>query len=503
MARTRRTRRTGPIYAANYARQSLTRDGSESRENQIEVGIETAARHGLEIVATLIEPESTSAYKNRGKDRPRWKELLELVRSGTVQAVVVYKTDRVSRGGGPGWAPLLEAAEAAGLDLDYFIYTPSGPMQEFEINIRATMDHEESKKTGDRVADMKYRQARAGIPNGGGRKPFGYVDPNFSQVDPEEAAILCEVRDRVLAGEGMQTVAKDLNRRGHRTVAGALWTGQHLGRIVRGPHLAGLRKVTEPYLNAEGNVQYRTLELVQGTWPAIYTVDDHEKLNAVKGVQWTKDVKRHLLTGILTCSTCGSKMQSKPHSKWGLRYECRRRSKQMTGENLTGCVTITALDAEYVVKEAILKRLDSPVVRAELSSASQTTTGKELTKKLLATKARLDEATDDYYADPPRISRAQFLKASETLNKDIEELSARISRQRVTLDIPNNPEAIRKAYDDGDLEFRRSLISVVVSHVIIHPAKPQGQAELPIIVPGKPAGGRPVDAARIEPIWRG
>lgn len=488
MARARRTTANGTIYGVSYARQSLTRDGSESRESQVAVNQETADRFGVELVATLVEPESTSAYKNRGRSRPMFAELLELIAAGKAQVVVCYKSDRMSRGGGPGWAPLLEAAEAAGLDLDRFLLTPAGFMSEFEIGIRATMDREESRKTGDRIADVKYRQALQGKPTGGGRRPFGYRDSSYSGIVKAEAKLLREARDRVVGGEPLQAIAKDWNRRGLRTPgSSSLWSSQHLGRILRGPHLAGFRVVDGSY--------------VQAAWEPIYTREDHEAVLAAKGELRLPQVKRHLLTGILTCGTCGSRMQSKLHSKYGLRYECRRRAKQEDGASQTGCVTISAVDVEYVVKEAVLRRLDSPAVRAEIAAASHGATGRDLTKQITAAKARLDEATDDYYATPRRISRSQFLSASETLNAEIDELSARLSRQRVAVRIPNTSKAIRAAYEGGDLEYQRSLITAAASHVVIHRAKPQGQAELPVVVPGK-RSGRPVDAARIEPFWR-
>ena len=74
---------------------------------------------------------------------------------------MAYKSDRLSRGGGPGWAPLIEAFEQAGCDTDHAVLTPSGWLSEFEIGIRASMDREESKKLSDRMRDV-----RAGGPRG-------------------------------------------------------------------------------------------------------------------------------------------------------------------------------------------------------------------------------------------------------------------------------------------------------------------------------------------------
>jgi hypothetical protein len=61
--------------------------------------------------------------------------------------VIAYKTDRLSRGGGPGWAPLVDAFEAAGRDPDKAVATTDGWVSDFEIGIRSAMDREESKKT--------------------------------------------------------------------------------------------------------------------------------------------------------------------------------------------------------------------------------------------------------------------------------------------------------------------------------------------------------------------
>ena len=141
---------------AIYARQSVTRPskgktevligGSVSLDEQVRQCRDAAPRLGIDIVVDLVEKPSTSGYKERGRNRPEFKELLEHIRTGRIDCVIAYKTDRLSRGGGPGWAPLLEAFEQAGRDLDRAVATPGGWVSEFEIGIRATMDREESKR---------------------------------------------------------------------------------------------------------------------------------------------------------------------------------------------------------------------------------------------------------------------------------------------------------------------------------------------------------------------
>ena len=134
------------LRAAIYARQSVTREGSASLDVQLEACRGTAKRLKVEVVAELVETPSTSGYRNRGRSRPKFGELLELIRDGAVDCVIAYKTDRLSRGGGPGWAPLVDAFEAAGRDPDETVATTDSWVSEFEIGIRSAMDREESKK---------------------------------------------------------------------------------------------------------------------------------------------------------------------------------------------------------------------------------------------------------------------------------------------------------------------------------------------------------------------
>ncbi len=74
--------------AAIYARQSITREGSASLDVQVEACREAAKRMKLQVVAELVEAPSTSGYKNRGRNRPKLGELLDLIGGGQGDCVV-------------------------------------------------------------------------------------------------------------------------------------------------------------------------------------------------------------------------------------------------------------------------------------------------------------------------------------------------------------------------------------------------------------------------------
>lgn len=79
------------LRAAIYARQSITREGSASLDVQIEACRDTAKRLKIEVAAELVEAPSTSGYRNRGRSRPKFQKLLQLIRAGEVDCVVAYK----------------------------------------------------------------------------------------------------------------------------------------------------------------------------------------------------------------------------------------------------------------------------------------------------------------------------------------------------------------------------------------------------------------------------
>ena len=67
----------------------------------------------------------------------------------------------------------------------------------------------------------------------GGRRPFGYESDGVT-VRPAEAAIVADASDRVLAGESLHSVARDLNARGVVTSTGGAWKPTELrGMLLR------------------------------------------------------------------------------------------------------------------------------------------------------------------------------------------------------------------------------------------------------------------------------
>lgn len=338
-----------------YARQSLTRDGSESIPEQLDRMREAAERLKITVVAELVEAKSTGAFKNRGRDRAEWARLLTMIQLGQADAVIAYKSDRLSRGGGPGWAPLLTAAEKAGLNLDRFVATPNGWMSEFEIGIRATMDREESKKTSERLLDVRAREAKQGKVRRGRYRRFGYEDDCITP-NPVEAALVGEATRRVLAGETPYAVVTDWDKRDIPTVSGQRWRSQSLINLLRHGHNAGFREHNG---------------VIVGKGEQTPILDEDTYILLIAALRPRRHIGRMVrvsaVSGVLYCKACNKRLHILKKQSGTRMFRCRRE----TGLNGCGGIYITATLVENEVKERVLSALADPKFRKMLNTVAR------------------------------------------------------------------------------------------------------------------------------------
>lgn len=440
--------------AAIYARQSITREGSASLDVQVEACREAADRLKVEVVAELVEAPSTSGYSNRGRNRPKFGELLDLIRRGEVDCVVAYKTDRLSRGGGPGWAPLVDAFEEAGRDPDRAVATTDGWVSEFEIGIRSAMDREESKKTSDRMLAVRAREAKEGTPRIGGRRPYGYVRDMSEHID-DEVDRIHEAAERVLAGESVWSICSDWNRAGVPTVTGCPWTVTTLSTILTAPRNAG-------YRTHNGKI------VGKGQWKPIFDEDRHDALVAALAPRRSKPRKgrTHPLVGFLFCGKCGGPLRSLARENGSRSYACRK------GPGVGGCggIRIQANGLEEYVRDLVCGMLADPVTRAAMAELAPTASPGTPSDALADLHLRRERLID-LYTDGD-IDRATFRNRQAKLDEqirtaEIERLSSATSTVPV---IPATFDELVALWDEAGITFQRELLDVLVESITIRPA---------------------------------
>jgi len=459
-----------------YIRQSVTRDKSESIPMQVERCTEAAAHLGAVIVDTLVEPPSTSGYKNRGRTRPRFLDLLERIRNGDARAVMAYKSDRLSRGGGPGWAPLIEAFEEAGCDTDHAVLTPSGWLSEFEIGIRASMDREESKKLSDRMRDVRAREAREGKPRISGR-PYGYScsgrrvdachvegckhDGTMSLI-PSEVAIIREAAERALLGESLWRIVKDLEARGVPTAQGGGWRTNVLTRILTNPRYAGLRA-------------HNGVVVADGSWTPVFDRATWERLCLALESRPGAGNRRYgartyPLVGFLFCSKCGGKLRSLQKQAGKRAYSCRK------GPGLGGCGSLVTLaqPVEDEVRQYVIGKLCDPRYRKSLARLAESAEdeNESLVDRLADAEAQRDLLLDLYLER--KVTKAAYERRYESLSGAIESLHRKVfstPQNSVLRELPPTVEQLAVLWDDKGIGFQRQLIDLVIHSVEVLPGQ--------------------------------
>ena len=181
-----------PQAAAIYARISSDPDGTHlGVDRQIDDCEALAASLGWPV-GDVYSDNDVSAYS--GRRRPEYERLCEDIKSGTVDALLVWHTDRLHRSPRE-LEDFIDLCENAGLfDIrtvragDVDLVTPQGRMV---ARLGGVIARSESDKAADRLRRKHLELATKGKVSGGGARPYGYTKDRLHVV-PEEAPIIRE-----------------------------------------------------------------------------------------------------------------------------------------------------------------------------------------------------------------------------------------------------------------------------------------------------------------------
>lgn len=198
---------------------------------------------GWEYVGTFSDPGVTG----RKLDRPGLNAMIDAIKAGSVEAVVIYKLDRLSR----KQKDTMTLIEDVFLANEVYLYSlnealdTSTPWGRAMIGILSAFNQMESETIQMRTTDGRLAKAERGG-YAGGKPPIGYrsLDGELVVV-PEEAEIVRRVFSLRKQGGTMMGIAEDLNQNGYRTKSGkmfrhsAIQTILNNERMYRGIHKYG------------------------------------------------------------------------------------------------------------------------------------------------------------------------------------------------------------------------------------------------------------------------
>jgi DNA invertase Pin-like site-specific DNA recombinase len=431
-----------------------------------------AERRGWPVADAYID-DDVSAY--RGKARPQYRRMLDDMRAGAVDAVVVWHLDRLHRHPRE-LEEFFEVCDAARISAlasvtgDTDLSTHDG---RFLARILGAVARKESDDKSRRITRKHLEMAQAGRLVRNSTRPFGYRD-DWRTPEPTEAAAIREAARRLLAGDSLRGLATDWNARGIRTVRGGPWSVQVLKRMMLSARISGQRS-------------YRGEIVAKGDWEPIITPDESARLRTLltdPGRLTVRTVRRYLLSGgLLRCRLCSAVLVARPRADGTRRYVCAK------GPGKPGCggIAILAEPLEALIAEAVLYRLDTPELAAALAGASVPDDNAERSA-LALDRAQLEELAGAY--GERQITFPEYIAARKPIETRIEAAQRRISRATGTEAIApyiGEAGALRATWKDLPLTRQRAIVVAVLDRAIVGPGL---------------RGRTRFDPDRIEPLWR-
>ncbi len=429
-------------------------------------------REGLEEVALHVDDGLSGGYR----DRPGYLAWLDDARTGLAEVLVNYHTDRLTREGLNVAAQVLDTIEGKdpasgrqthrpvrlldcnGLDSNH------GEAFRFRFVIQAEVGRAERERIRERNRNRARRIREAGRWPGG-PVPYGYkaVDNpdgpgKVLVLEPTEAKHIREAADAILAGDNPTLVARRLNHAGVKPRRGKDWYRKVLIDVLTGDAVLGRVTVNGNVLrDEEGNM--RT------PFPPVLTIGQVAALRA-KLAPKAETVRRggrkpaRLLSGLLTCHSCGSVLQvgrRSPRSQSGAAvvYRCPSRAN---GKGCDQPVAISAVPLEDHITEVYLSAVGHLPMYRERTVVTGVEELAAVEEDIRATLA--DLATS---ADTETFQRLQRLQARQ------KELSAIDPEKRTEL-IPTG-QTMAEHWEGALTDDRRDLLGKAFDALIIGPGQ--------------------------------
>ena len=460
--------------AAIYARISSDPDGlALGVGRQIEDCRAWAHRTGT-VVAEVYVDNDVSAYS--GKPRPEYRRMCGDIKEGLRDGVIAWHPDRLHRSP-KELEDFIVLIEATGAEVhtvtggDYDLSTPHGRVT---ARILGAVARHESEDKSRRIKRKAVELAQQGKRNGGGTRAYGYNAAHDSIV-PEEAAIVEEAAQRILAGDSLRSVCSDLNRRGVPTVTGRSWSTTVLGNMLKSARLSGQR-------------EHRGEIVSSGSWPAILTPAQTARLRSLlndPARRTNRTPRSYPLTGLVRCGRCGAKMVARPTQDGSRRYVCA------TGPGNVGCGKTYQLaqPLEQLIAEAVLYRLDSPsLAQAMAARATPEASSDQIDRELEEDRLQLDELAEMY--GRKEMTAREWTLAKAPIQQRIWANERRLAEYTGTTALDGyvgHSENLRRQWETLPAPRQRAIVSALLDSIEIGPAL---------------RGRNVFDPSRVTPHWK-
>jgi len=484
--------------AVLYLRLSATVDNSTSLVRQEADLRAYAEAQDLEVVAVLVDEDISGR-----KPRANAERAIKMLADNEADVLAVWRLDRFTRQGWTGLGDLSLALDSRAYTAQLgtttrakFVALHDGlDSDQQAFRIIAGVLSEVAKTEADSAAlrvksSIRHRKLVTRRYTGGSAVPFGYRSvpaPDGTgrvlEIDPDEAAIVREVAERLLSRtESLLAIAKDLNAREIPTSKSAARTARRQGKDMAGLERGTWRAATLRNIWTSDTLAGRVVHhgdfvrdedgLPLRVWPAVLDVATihaiRERLNwTPPKAAWARlnyspptnpkpRVRRaaRLLSGVAFCALCGAKMNVTTASGRAVYACARKRNEGCRGPRISA----DRLD-EYVAGEFLRILGKFPEV-VEVTDSTATATEAQLAE----VETALREASAALTADGADVTA--LVARIATLKEHRAELRAAPTVEETRL------EPTGRTYEEAwraseNVMWRRNLLLLGVDHIEI------------------------------------
>ena len=468
--------------AGVYERVSNAKDKrARSVEEQNQDNRQACDREGWTVVRTFQDP-NRGASRFTARAREAYGQTLAAIGAGELDVLVLWES---SRGGREleAWAGLLNACRRASVK----IYVTSHGRLYDMTNGRdwRTLAEDgvdsafESEKTSLRTLRATAANAANGKPHG--LAPYGYrriYDPLTGKTagqepDPVTAPVVTEIIVRVAAGDPIEAVVRDLNKRGIPSPRGGQWTHATVRWVATNVTYIGKRR-------------HNGGPLLDGDWPPVDAGETFAEtfwagvalLSAPSRKVTRPGRARWLLSLVAECAKCGGPAVARSYRGRQV-YTCRAR----------GCFFAPLAGIDKQITGLVIARLSRKDAYAELAAADD-----HAVLAARAEAARLRGVLAGYKADAiaERITRESFAEIEAGLNERIktEDQAAVTAGVPLALRDLLTPGAdIAARWEALEVPAKKDVLRVLFERITIAPATTRER-------------GAPFDPERVGVAWR-
>ena len=461
-ATTNGTRRAG-IYcriSKDHAKEGL---GVARQEKDCR---ELAARKGWEVVDVYIDNDVSAT---RSRRRPRFEDMISDAATRKINAIIFYNHTRLTRQLGE-LEKLVNMAGALDIQLanvtgEFDISTAAGQQTAY---ILGAIAKGETAQQGERI-QRKMKELREKGRSTGGARPYGWTGTPCDvrscaaqhspfHIVPEEAAIIVECSNRVLAGESLRSILADLVEREIPTARGGYWGRTALRQVLCRARNAGL-------VETRGTVVATATE-----WDPIVDIETWRSVRALlldpaRRRTGSGNGRKYLLSGVAKCGVCGEPMVA-GFATWtnksGTRQERRTyRCSTLRSDHVSrhqGAIN-------ELVTEAVIARLAaaSPedLLRPHLDDAAV-----DLEAEAERIRTKLNIYAEDYSAD--RIDHDTMVAGVKALRAQLEEvnrLREPVRAEQVLRDFVGADE-VRDTWEALPMDRKRAVVDTICTVTI-------------------------------------